>query len=87
MVRTFKFDATGYEKEFAMFILFVDEFLWLVKGRSGLNGFLKWLHLLILMDDTATSREGLTEKKASRPSAISQYLSSLKNLRLVSNMS
>jgi len=48
-----------------LFILFVDEFVRLVKGRSGLDGFLKWLHLLMLMDDTvlmATSREGLKEK-------------------------
>ena len=48
-----------------LFILFVDEFIKLVKGRSGVDGFLEWLHLLMLMDDTvmfATSREGLIEK-------------------------
>ena len=48
-----------------LFILFVDEFIRLVKGRSDSDGFLKWLHLLMLMDDTvlfATSREGLIEK-------------------------
>ena len=48
-----------------LFILFVDEFIRLVKGRSGNDGFLKWLHLLMLMDDTvlfATSRERLIEK-------------------------
>ena len=47
-----------------LFILFVDEFVRLVKSRSGLDGFLTWLHLLMLMDDTvlmATSREGLRE--------------------------
>ena len=48
-----------------LFILFVDEFIRLVKGRSDLDGFLSWLHLLMLMDDTvlfATSRERLFEK-------------------------
>ena len=48
-----------------LFILFVDEFIKLVKDRSGLDGFLQWLHLLMLMDDTvliATSRERLIEK-------------------------
>ena len=48
-----------------LFILFVDEFVRLVKERSGLDGFLEWLHLLMLMDDTvliATSRERLVEK-------------------------
>ena len=48
-----------------LFILFVDELIRLVKERSGLDGFLNWLHLLMLMDDTvlfATSRERLVEK-------------------------
>ena len=48
-----------------LFILFVDEFIQLVKGRSGLDGFLEWLHLLMLMDDTvlfASSRQRLIEK-------------------------
>ena len=48
-----------------LFIVFVDEFIRLVKERSGIDGFLKWLHFLMLMDDTvliATSRERLIEK-------------------------
>ena len=48
-----------------LFILFVDEFIKLVKDRSGIDGFLQWLHLLMLMDDTvifATSRQGLIDK-------------------------
>ena len=48
-----------------LFILFVDEFVRLVKRRSSVDGFLSWLHLLMLMDDTvlfATSRERLVEK-------------------------
>ena len=47
-----------------LFILFVDEFIKLVK-QSADDGFLTWLHLLMLMDDTvivATSREKLCEK-------------------------
>ena len=48
-----------------LFILFVDEFVRLVKEQSGVDGFLDWLHLLMLMDDTvliATSRERLIQK-------------------------
>ena len=48
-----------------LFTLFVDEFIRCMKGRSALDGFLEWLHLLMLMDDTvllATSRERLCEK-------------------------
>ena len=48
-----------------LFVLFVDEFIRLVKERTGTDGFLDWLHLLMLMDDTiifATSRERLCEK-------------------------
>ena len=48
-----------------LFVLFVDEFIRLVKERTGTDGFLDWLHLLMLMDDTiifATSREQLCEK-------------------------
>ena len=48
-----------------LFILFVDEFIRLVKSSVDIDGFLEWLHLLMLMDDTvifATSRERLCEK-------------------------
>ena len=48
-----------------LFILFVDEFIRLVKRKSSIDGFLSWLHLLMLMDDTvlfATTRERLIEK-------------------------
>ena len=31
-----------------LFILFVDEFLRLVKSRSGVDGFLGWLHLMLM---------------------------------------
>ena len=48
-----------------LFILFVDEFIRLVKSSVDTDGFLDWLHLLMLMDDTvifATSRERLCQK-------------------------
>ena len=48
-----------------LFILFVDEFIRLVKSSTDTDGFLDWLHLLMLMDDTvifATSRERLCQK-------------------------
>ena len=48
-----------------LFILFVDEFIRLVKSTVDDDGFLKWLHMLMLMDDTvifATSRERLCQK-------------------------
>ena len=48
-----------------LFILFVDEFVRFIKEHSIPDGFLDWLHLLMLMDDTvifATSRERLCEK-------------------------
>ena len=49
----------------ALFTLFVDELIRLLEGRSGRVGFLEWLHLLMLMDDTvifATSRQQLCKK-------------------------
>ena len=48
-----------------LFILFVDEFIRLIKSRCLSDGFLEWLHLLMLMDDTvvlAASRQRLCEK-------------------------
>ena len=48
-----------------LFIVFVDEFVRLVKGETPFDGMLQWLHLLVLMDDTvimATSREKLSQK-------------------------
>ena len=48
-----------------LFIIYVDELIKMIKSRSPLDGFLSWLHVLMLMDDTiifATSREKLLEK-------------------------
>ena len=48
-----------------LFILFVDEFVRMLKDTTPNDGMLQWLHLLVLMDDTvimATSREKLIQK-------------------------
>ena len=48
-----------------LFILFVNELIRSFKAKCADDGFLKWLHILMLMDDTvilATSRERLIEK-------------------------
>ncbi len=48
-----------------LFIIFVDELIKLVKECCGLDGFLRWLHILVLMDDTvllATSRDKMIDK-------------------------
>ena len=48
-----------------LFILFVDEFVRLVKEKSPADGLLGWLHLLVLIDGTvilATSHEQLCHK-------------------------
>ena len=48
-----------------LFIIFVNVLIRNMKDRCPDDGFLKWLHVLMLMDDTvilATSRERLLEK-------------------------
>lgn len=48
-----------------LFIIFVDDLIRIIKESSGPDGFLAWLHVLILMDDTvllSTTRRGITEK-------------------------
>lgn len=48
-----------------LFIIFVNDLIRLIKQNCGVDGFLAWLHLLILMDDTvllATNRENMIHK-------------------------
>ena len=48
-----------------LFIIYVDTLIKMIKTRTPCDGFLSWLHLLMLMDDTvilATSRESLVKK-------------------------
>ena len=39
-----------------LFTLFLDECVKLIKAQSEDDGFLQWLHLLVLMDDTVFFR-------------------------------
>ena len=48
-----------------LFILFVNDLIKLYKERCDRDGFLRWLHLLVFMDDTvilSTTRCGITTK-------------------------
>ena len=48
-----------------LFIIFMDELIRMIKQRCLPDGFLGWLHILVLMDDTvllATSREKMMNK-------------------------
>ena len=48
-----------------LFVLFVNDLIKLVKDNCGLDGFLMWLHVLVLMDDTvmlSRSRNGMKNK-------------------------
>ncbi len=35
-----------------LFIIYVNEFIALIKNNCGMDGFLTWLHILMLMNDT-----------------------------------
>ena len=55
-----------------LFILYVNDLIKLIKENCGPDGFLSWLHVLMLMDDTvllSTTRNGMTAKL----SLLSQY--------------
>ena len=48
-----------------LFIVFMNELVRMLKERCTPNGFLGWLHALVMMDDTvllSTSREGMMYK-------------------------
>ncbi len=48
-----------------LFIIFVKDLIALIKGNSVTNGFLIWLHIVVLMDDTvllSTTRHGMEQK-------------------------
>ncbi|MPC44065.1 LINE-1 retrotransposable element ORF2 protein [Portunus trituberculatus] len=40
-----------------LFVIFVNDMIRLIKQNCDINGFLTWLHLLVLMDDTASVNE------------------------------
>ena len=48
-----------------LFIIFVNDLICMIKEGCGYDGFLEWLHVLVLMDDTvllATTRRGMLSK-------------------------
>ena len=48
-----------------LFIIFVNDLIKMLKEGAGLDGFISWLHILVLMDDTvliATTRENMIRK-------------------------
>ena len=48
-----------------LFVLFVNDLIKLLKENCGWDGFLSWLHVLVLMDDTvlmSTTRDGMIRK-------------------------
>ena len=48
-----------------LFIIFVNDMIRIIKQESGHDGFLQWLHVLVLMDDTvllSTTKTGMLSK-------------------------
>ena len=48
-----------------LFVFYVNEMIRLIKQGCPLDGFLSWLHILVMMDDTvllATSKQGMKNK-------------------------
>ena len=48
-----------------LFIIFVNDLIKIIKDNCGIDGFLGWLHILVLMDDTvllSTTRGGMIQK-------------------------
>ncbi len=48
-----------------LFIIFVNDLIRLIKEGCGHDGFLQWLHILVLMDDTvllSTTRANIMRK-------------------------
>ncbi|XP_068242383.1 uncharacterized protein [Palaemon carinicauda] len=48
-----------------LFVLYVNDLIKLIKENCGLDGFLAWLYVLVLMDDTvilSTTRNGMLNK-------------------------
>ncbi len=48
-----------------LFIVLMNDLIKLIKEKFSPDGFLKWLHILVLMDDTvlpATTRQGMIDK-------------------------
>ncbi len=66
-----------------LFIIFVNDLIALIKGNSGTDGFLMWLHIAVLMEYTvllSTTRHGMEQKLI----LLNQYCQ--ENGMLVNNM-
>ena len=45
-----------------LFTIFVNDLITMIKGGCGIDGFHRWLHIIVLMDDTvhlSTTRQGM----------------------------
>ncbi len=52
----------GSPSSCVLFIIYVNEFIALIKNKCGTDGLLTWLHILMLMDDTvlfSSTRHGM----------------------------
>ena len=59
-----------------LFIVFVNDLIRIIKEGSDYDGFLQWLHVLVLMDDTvilSTSRQGMLRKLSLMKKYCSDY--------------
>ena len=48
-----------------LLIIFVNDLIKMLKEGAGVEGFISWLHILVLMDDTvliATTRQNMIRK-------------------------
>ena len=48
-----------------LFIIYVNDLIKMIREGAGMDGFLSWLHILVLMDDTvliATIRANMIKK-------------------------
>ena len=67
-----------------LFILYVNDLINLIKDNCRDDCFLKWLHVLILMDDTvllSTSRERMIEKLSLMNQFCNEYGIRIKDLK------
>ena len=59
-----------------LFIIYINDLIKLVKEGMGIDGFLSWLHILVLMDDTvllATTRNSIIKKTQILQNYCSEY--------------
>ena len=55
----------GYPTSCLLFIIYINDLIKMIREGMGVDGFLSWLHVLVLMDDTvllATTRNNMIRK-------------------------